>query len=253
MATLRRSLPALVVAGLLALGLGFWLRGAGEPAPAPVQAAVAAARAADAAAPPVNPDQPGTRGPAPSAPPTAPVPSAAPAAQPTAPAAPVHPSQPAPGAPAAPSPAQADPPPGLPRGKALPAGGLVAAMRAQVADEDLALLSRLGARLGKPAPPVVWKLLRRKRDGASHEDLLRYVRAEFPADLRLKVETVAWLDEAFGVAAPPPKPHLKPAERARLRRALGRTTASPHRPPSAAQPAQPASPPAPAGAIAPSP
>ncbi|MCO4761807.1 MAG: hypothetical protein KC502_09900 [Myxococcales bacterium] len=103
---------------------------------------------------------------------------------------------------------------------------MVGAIRAQVADKDLGLLSHLGKRLGKPAPPIVWQLLKRKRAGATEEELLAFIRTRFPKDLRLRAETVAWLERQAGGGATPadvlPKNRLSPERRARLRRVLER-------------------------------
>ena len=112
---------------------------------------------------------------------------------------------------------------GFPRGKTLPKGGMVTALREQVADEDLSLLAHLGARMARPAPHIAFRLLAMKRSGATHADLLRFVREKFPPNLRLKAETVAWLEQQRGLTPPQPSRDMPKADRERLRKALART------------------------------
>ncbi len=100
---------------------------------------------------------------------------------------------------------------------------MVTALREQVADEDLSLLAHLGARMGRPAPNIAFRLLAMKRSGATHADLLRFVREKFPPNLRLKAETVAWLEQQRGLTPPQPSRDMPKVDRERLRKALART------------------------------
>jgi hypothetical protein len=57
---------------------------------------------------------------------------------------------------------------------------------------EMALLNEL-ARARVNVPPVVEELFERRRDGASPEELRRFVRTRFPAALKLRMVTVRWI------------------------------------------------------------
>jgi hypothetical protein len=92
---------------------------------------------------------------------------------------------------------------------------------------ELQLISDL-SRLNVPPPPILDELFERRREGATPDELRRFVRARFPRSLKLRMATMRWIkrqDPTEPTPAPAPtrgagRPlgSLDPAAPARTRR-----------------------------------
>lgn len=66
---------------------------------------------------------------------------------------------------------------------------------AQREPRDLAFLAKLERELKRDPPPEARHLIELRRGGASREQLVAYVREQFPPDLQLRALALRWIDE----------------------------------------------------------
>ena len=129
-----------------------------------------------------------------------------------APPAPAAPAAGRPGSAAAPPAAPDSPPPSSGRGA--PAGDPAVIERALAShtQPQLALMGEL-ARAGVTLPPALDQLFERQRRGDSPEQLRRFVRARFPADMKLRLLTVRWINRQDPSRTQPDARLFRPSEK----------------------------------------